>query len=1383
MRFPLWCVLLGLLAAAPVARPGQAPPKVLLHIPFDGTLDAAFAANGRLKLPYIHAAYRPGTRAQAAELGSDRFPSGLLIGCAGVFDKARGSLEFWYMPLWNPADPVQQAVPRVLVTDEKAAGEVGHFWVAIDRGTLHVALQGRQLEGVSAPIHRWRPETWHHVVVAWDCERGMQLYLDGELEAQRALRWVLPPSELLYLGANRYGADRAEGLFDELRLYDRALTATDVELALIRKLTSQKAPVVPLSPKPRREPGKHDEPRLSFHLTFDNIVEAQTAMGDARPLVAEGAKFAKGLVGQAVVADASLRLYYHFEKNLSKEAGTVSLWARSLPEGAGWRGVLLTDDLETEGPDRHGLGSLALWTQRIGVPYAHFAMWPLLFTERLARWDEEDWYHVAATWRLGEEITLYVNGREVGRRKEGGALWGTEAPKLFYVGSAKGRVPAKALIDDVRFYNGPLSEEEVRKQASQFLLPFVFQLGRTVYEQGQPGELVGRFFNLLSEDLATKITVRVASPEKKNVATTTASVEAPRRGWAQVRVPLSGEVLATPGLYEVTTSSAERTAGPRAHFLVVAPEPKQAATQGEGEPKPKLEDVKIIECTRHVGPEVSCDSGGARIVKSKLGGYREAGDYPDARFAYQFAVTQVDVPHVAVVTYPADGARSAEILMTSRRHPESGDVATGYFVDEEDAAQPRMVELPIYFWPREKENAIIFRTLEAGRPAACAQIAIRQVAGGLPVASVALPPDGGRAVGSYWHEPVVPMRFGAREFAASDVYESFRRLTDYLRFTGQNLLCYPVAWRHGVLYPCEAEDFRLGAGADAHASDWIEQVLYLCERRGIRFLPEMFFGDTFALSGAYAFDTDEMVAAGSETARMVTWDGTLARGGPGELPRYNPLHPDVRTALLDRITEVVGRYSKFPALDGLSLHLGPGQSAWFGSIQCGYDDRTVADFVKAVDIEMPAFKKGPARFAERARWLFSNRYEEWVAWRCRELRGLYTELASRLKSTRPDLKLYLTVGSPEPTSWHPLLSLRSWDSSPRSLGRLYREAGLDLALYTKRPENLYVRKVAFATDERYLRYRFGSGGPSPHPVLARDIAFLSEGNAPFLGFPRSGAVCSYPYFDSAVGAARPMRGFWWKSPQIRSSHPVPVGRKALEPLAHAVAELDVTSLAVGGGGLVPMGHEDELREFVRAFRALPNQPFTDIKGLSDPVCGRELRAGLNYYFYLVNRAGFPVDVHVALKGEGVAVHDFAADKEVALRQVQDAELPGALPEEFVSEHSLPDEEGRVPEEKATQRVTGSVLQVRLEPFQLRSYRVVTKGTEIVYAGSQAPSDRRFRLAQRLDSARSLVEHSKADAEVLTAARATLDLVGRAWRKHELSRVEYLLDSYPLARLR
>ncbi len=1381
MRSTLLVTLSLVLAIASVGQGGQAPPRVTLHMSFDGTVEADFSANGQKKFNYVHVAYRPGVRAQGAQFGSEEFPCGLVVPTEGIFDKRHATIEFWFMPLWNPADPLEQKRVRILLNDDTADGRPGQFWIGARGGRLFAALRGDNLEVVSGPISAWKPETWHHVAVTLDSEHGMELYLDGERVASRAMRWVLPQSRRLYLGANRLGSQRADGLFDELRIYDRALTPTEVELASIGDLKAEKAPVV--KPTAAKLPKVPEQPRLTFHLTFDNIIEAQTARGNARPIVAEGAKFTRGILGQALVATSKLRLCYPAEKNLRKEAGAICLWVKPLKGEQTWRGILVADDVKD--PTSRDLlpGSLGLWLERDRLTTLKFTLWPIRFSGVLPRWDEGQWHHVAVCWSLGREATVYVNGRQVARIQKARALWAAQGGKRFFVGSWNGLLPANALIDDLRIYDAPLSEEQIQQQAFRFILPLVLRMGRSLYERGAPAEVPVRFHNTTATTQRVSLQLVITNPRDKEIAKKSLAVAVPAHKWVEERVRLDADSLGVAGLYRVQVVSRGRTNLPRAHFLVVEPVERRSGSEGPLVPSVRFADTQTIEAASALSPEAFCESGGSRLVRSPLGTYREAGAYPGARFAYRFSVSKPGVPHVAIVSYPADKARSAEILMTSRRFPNSFDVATGYFLAPGEIKKPRMAEMWLLFWPRERDNALIFRTLESGRPAACAEITIHRLVGDLPQVGVEVPREGGRAFGSYWHEPAIPIEFGAKGYKPSDIFESFRRLLDYMQFIGQDTLCYPVAWRQGALYLSEREGFRLGLGGERHPPGWLEQVLYLCERRGISFIPVVFFEDSNALSSAFGGEDERAVARGVATARMVLWDGSLSRGNLGDPPRYNPVHPAVREDLLARITEIARICGKSPAFKGVALHLDASSSAWFASIQCGYGDFSVQEFTRDTGIKVPVGQSGPARFAERARWLLGEKRAEWINWRCRKLREFYGELASRLQSSRRDLKLYLDVNLPDATSPHPLLNLSAWGVRTHSLTQLLREAGLDLSLYTERPTNIVVRKVIRPLDAAYLRYRYGESGQGSLAALADDLAYLSEGSEPLIGFPRLGAVCAYQSFESSIGLLRPMRGFWWKPHAVRGSHPVPATNRFLKPLTHAVAELDVMNLVLGGHSLVTMGQEARARAFARAFRALPAKPFVDIPGLSDPVCGRELHDPSGHYFYLVNRTGVPIEAFIGFTTRGVVVRDLVAGKDLRLPLAERTDLPPARPEGFVSEHKLPQAEGPLPAKGQKPQVRGSLLRVRLQPYEMRSYRSLTKGARIEYAATRAPAAYRLRLLQRVENAKSLVDHSDAPPEAIERARATLGLIQRAWAKGEFARVEALLESYPLARLR
>jgi hypothetical protein len=232
-----------------------------------------------------------------------------------------------------------------------------------------------------------------------------------------------------------------------------------------------------------------------------------------------------------------------------------------------------------------------------------------------------------------------------------------------------------------------------------------------------------------------------------------------------------------------------------------------------------------------------------------------------------------------------------------------------------------------------------------------------------------------------------------------------------------------------------------------------------------------------------------------------------------------------------------------------------------------------------------------------------------------------------------------------------------------------------------------------------------------------------------------------------------------------------------------VAALDATDLTAGHSTLVTSGHEPDVHLFARAFRALPAQPFEDIPGLSDPACGRQLRTADAHFVYFVNRTRSPVDLAVGFAGQGVRLLDLATLQPVDLPTAQGKPLPAAMPKGFVSEHTLPAEPGPLPDLRKTQSVSGPLLARTLAPYELVSYRVLGGPSSITYASARVSAKTRLALGQRVTLARQLVARARGDKALIDAARRTLALIDRAWKKHEIRRVELLLDSTPLARLR
>ncbi len=84
----------------------------------------------------------------------------------------------------------------------------------------------------SREIRRW-PPTWYHVAATWDGVKG-RVYLNGVLDNTPVARAapIGTDTRAVYLGGRSGGTDITNGTVDDVRFYNRCLTAAEIaELA------------------------------------------------------------------------------------------------------------------------------------------------------------------------------------------------------------------------------------------------------------------------------------------------------------------------------------------------------------------------------------------------------------------------------------------------------------------------------------------------------------------------------------------------------------------------------------------------------------------------------------------------------------------------------------------------------------------------------------------------------------------------------------------------------------------------------------------------------------------------------------------------------------------------------------------------------------------------------------------------------------------------------------------------------------------------------------------------------------------------------------------------------------------------------------------------
>ena len=134
-----------------------------------------------------------------------------------------------------------------------------------------------------------------------------------------------------------------------------------------------------------------------------------------------------------------------------------------------------------------------------------------------------------------------------------------------------------------------------------------------------------------------------------------------------------------------------------------------------------------------------------------------------------------------------------------------------------------------------------------------------------------------------------------------------------------------------------------------------------------------------------------------------------------------------------------------------------------------------------------------------------------------------------------------------------------------------------------------------------------------------------------------------------INSEYPKDGFWWDS-QLRITPGFPTDLHFLEPYAFALAEFD--ALRITRGGLfLDKAHTAALRQFARAYRALPREKFVTIGARTDPAAVRTLAQKDKRLLYCVNREYYPVEIQLDMSGTSGGVQNLATGEAVSDEQV------------------------------------------------------------------------------------------------------------------------------------
>ena len=818
----------------------------------------------------------------------------------------------------------------------------------------------------------------------------------------------------------------------------------------------------------------------------------------------------------------------------------------------------------------------------------------------LQRWGRQgiigNWYHVAVTWH-GKKIRLYVNGLSytpttVGLQSDGKELHFPDLESIKQI-----TLHGKSAFSDLKVYRRPLKTEEIYAAYRQFM-PIDLVIQRSLYTSGRKfhlqlqaapgGELM--FPAPLKKDSA-KASVELGFQIKDKHGKLLCSFDRKKYDIPRIRTIELPELTLEPGSYALETEVFyQQGCFIRTFDFAVAPQSPA--------PVPESDDNYILGKRIYHRKFIQEDEktllqkGKAHFVTRNGLAYLEAGQELNDTFGLiiPFAEENRGKPVLLRFHWPDDRARCMGLQMFKKtKYKEHRDrLQGGIQAGGEYPETQKMVQTDYIFWPGTESYLLQVLTKVKGMPAALSEVEIFEIKGKLPALKIRKP-EGmpGRKFGFFDEDQSFITNLNKdvprpKEYSAQTPYY-LHHLLEYFRYTGQNAFAMPVLRYIWIGYNSESMSPR--GDLFPRNFDELPYIFDEFEKSGVDVtglidiwnLPEFHF----------AARSDIKIP---DECFMKYKDGSDVK--VFQEKRMNFMHPLVRSIFLKHIRNFARIHKNQKALTGFNLtldHLNHGEHPYRASL-AGYDDYTTGLFEKETGIKVPRMK--------RYDFLMGEKKREWLQWRADKVTEFIKAVREELDRINPRWNLYVTYRSLTPTTETGDLR-SSWD---------YLADGLMDLNAIKKLHNTYPAPQFRANGQRWYLFHYAKR-------TRLDEIFYNAAiheNAKVDGAVRQIHFFNF-YYETLSSTLDKNHNAFFTSLDIK-----PWGRYSLMDCIWSIGKLDALYITSGGQPLGTLGREKEMREFAKAYRALPAMPFRDVTEQNDPVAVRQLQTKNGTYFYLAN---------------------------------------------------------------------------------------------------------------------------------------------------------------------
>ncbi len=608
------------------------------------------------------------------------------------------------------------------------------------------------------------------------------------------------------------------------------------------------------------------------------------------------------------------------------------------------------------------------------------------------------------------------------------------------------------------------------------------------------------------------------------------------------------------------------------------------------------------------GPHLFREGGKSEIIDTPDGAYRRSGPQgykdvfrrqnPDGSwspakpgekgaqrkrfhdwFAYTLKVEHPGRSHALVVRVPNDMRHLTHVVAYDRRTRLSN--AWGIDSGDAPAAGP-WSEMKIPVWPNtdaidvmviSTDNAVNTHIPHPNRRGAVASLSLLEYPDGFPALEApacgwnesrnfgwkgeqidlgpherTMPRLSDKALEAAWARTGKPNVKGPA-YSWEDFLETWERTFELEAWRGGTTLMYPVYSYSMVTFQGPAQKL-IPAGYDRYTHqragmepvdpfdrDEFALMLQRAQKHGVRLVADFMIQRIGSHVVSAWCERYGMGGATNGFYLVASADGKPYR--PAHCVYFgmpNPAHPAARAVQIEFCREFGRRYGRYESFAGIRNRFWRGWpssfSPWFYSEATGFDDFTVGEFSKATGIGLPPVGNDEAAFDARKKRIIGEYGREWNAWRTKVCLSLQEEMLAALREGAPRARLY----------------------NDRSPDDYDAACGLDPAVFAER------RDLGFSRDQTSVR---GPGVEINHldPIhFAKFWVHRPEDAAEPLP-PPTGLCCNSSYRCAPYN---------------------------LEPAALALAENRLDHIWAGGSWCLPP-LDDALREFVRAYRAIPDR--------------------------------------------------------------------------------------------------------------------------------------------------------------------------------------------------